>query len=115
MQEYRCKQEDFHFSDLIPDAPPLAHGEDHDAPGQVFVEAAVFIQEPRWVENVGVLPLLEVVVDGPLVDEHDGVLGDVETLECDVRGGGVGDGDGHEAGVTHGLIDEGLGFRNKHS
>lgn len=108
MDYHGREQKNLHFGDLIADASSLPDRKDHHAVGQVFIQSSGLVQESRRVEDVRILPLLRVVVDGPLVDEHHGVFGDVETFDGDVCGGGVWDGDGDEAGVAHGFVDEGV-------
>ena len=108
MQQDGCEKKHLHLGDLVSDAASLPWWENHHAVGEVFIKVAVFIQESRGVEDVGVLPLQGVVVDGPLVDEDHRVFGNAEAFDGDVRGGGVRDGDGDEAGEAHGLVDEGV-------
>lgn len=52
-------------------------------------------------------PDSRVVVDGPLVDEDHCVLWYGVAHDGGVPGGAVGDGEGHEAGEAHHLVDEG--------
>lgn len=56
-------------------------------------------------------PHAGVVVDGPLVDEDDCVLGDGVAHDGGVRYCAVGDGERDEAGEAHHFIDEGHDVR----
>lgn len=106
MSDERREEEQLQLGQLLSDAAPFAQREDEHAAGQVLVQSPVRREEPQRVESVGVVPHFGVVVHGPLVDEDHGVLGDREAADGGVRGGGVRDGEGHEAGEAHDLVDE---------
>lgn len=81
MQQDGGEQKDLHLGNLLSNASPLACGENHHAVGQVLIQISVGIQEPGRVEDVRVSPLLRVVIDRPLINEHHGVFGDAKTLD----------------------------------
>lgn len=101
------EEEQLQLGQLLANAPPLPQGEDEHAAGQVLVQRSVVVQETLGVKGLWMGPQGRVVVDGPLVDEDDRVLWYVVAHDGGVRGGGVGDGERHEAGEAHHLVDEG--------
>ncbi|KAF3842459.1 hypothetical protein F7725_024410, partial [Dissostichus mawsoni] len=104
--DQRREEEELHLGQLLSDAPPLPQREDEHAAGQVLVQDPI-LQEALGFKGLRVGPQLRVVVDGPLVDEDHGVLWYGVAHDGGVRGGGVGDGERHEAGEAHHLVDEG--------
>lgn len=106
MHQYGGKEKQLHLGQLLPDAPPLSHWENHHAASEIFVDEAVLIQKSRWVKVLWVGPLCWVVIHWPLINKYHGVLGNEVAHYEGVGGGGVRDGNGHEAAEPHGLVQE---------
>ena len=105
--QQRGEEEQLHLGQVLSDAAPLPQGEDHHVGHQVLVQGPVRAQEARRLEGARLGPDFRVVVYGPLVDEHHPVLGHGVAHDDGVRRGAVRDGQRHEAGVAHDLVDEG--------
>lgn len=100
------EEEQLQLGQLFADAPPLPQGEDEHFASEVLVQRSVGIQESVGVKGLWMGPVSRVVIDGPLVDEDDRVLWDAVAHDGRVRGGGMGNGERHEARVSHHLVDE---------
>lgn len=111
MHQQGGEEEELYSGQLLADAPALPHREYQHVGGQVFVESPVPVQEALRIEHLWLVPFVRIVVQRPLVDKNDSILGDGITVDGRVRSGAVGNGHGHERSESHDFVDEGQDVR----
>ena len=107
-KQQECLQAPHH----LPNTPPLAVPEHGRLLGHLAVHVALWGQKPPRVEVLGVVPQLRVVGRAVKVSKHHGSFGDEVSVQPDVLGGGVRDGQRHHHHVSGHLQQRGLRHRH---
>lgn len=105
------EEEQLQLRQLFANAASLTQGKEEHFAGQIFVQSSALVQKTLGVKGLRVGPYSWVVIVGPLTDKDDCVFWYGVALDGGVCGGGVGDGERHEACEAHHFVDEGHNIR----